>query len=180
MADAEIPQTQKESDEMSIIPDRWSKGLNVRNNGTRNYDGNTGETIPTVEQSRPRLPPAPTLNPLAGIDRHWQVMSDRLDVVEEINKRQQDEISALVAENDSLRRENTEKGDEIAELRRENRILGRHAQSLSTWINAISGSCAAAMREALHDAHEEAKKEPPQDDPVPAFLTAEMPSQTEG
>jgi hypothetical protein len=187
MADAEIPQTQKESDNMKSLEKIWktSHAVGMMSetgpsaeplNQRRMYDGNHSYLNPPSDNAES----GNHVSPYAHADRLYRDAIEQCARTSSENQTMRRENADLNGENNALHREVSRLQAKVDALELDNRTIRCFAQSLKTRLHAVAEACDKAIAESLTDAAEEVKKELPQDDPVPAFLTAEMPSQAEG
>jgi hypothetical protein len=189
MADAEVPQTQKESD-MSIFKRAQHDDIN-----DASREEPHGKTFSIANWNHADIPLGPLPrrervtdapgtgsheSPFSHADRQYREAIEQCRVTSSDNQTLRQENADLNGENNSLHREVSRLQAKVDALELDNRTIRCFAQSLKTRLHAVAEACDKAIAESLTEAAEEVKKEMPQDDPVPAFLTAEMPSQAEG
>jgi hypothetical protein len=178
MADAEIPQPQKESDEMSIFKRAHADDTDIH------LGLNNRIAAPLPWRERLDSPGAGShVAPYAHADQLYRDAIEQCRVTSSDNQTLRQENADLNGENNSLHREVSRLQAKVDALELDNRTIRCFAQSLKTRLHAVAEACDKAIAESLTDAAEEAKKEPPQEDPndLPhVFLKAGMPSQAEG
>jgi hypothetical protein len=175
MADAEIPQTQKESDEMSIFKRAHADDTDIP------LGLNNRIASPLTWRERPDSSATGSHeSPFSHADRQYREAIEQCARTSSENQTLRRENADLNGENNALHREVSRLQAKVDALELDNRTIRCFAQSLKTRLHAVAEACDKAIAESLTDAAEEVKKEMLQDDPLPKFLTAEMPSQAEG
>jgi hypothetical protein len=180
MADAEVPQTQKESDNMSIFKRAHADDTDEAHRLESRANWNARSAIDPAE-----TPWSHAHREHQGLVNELNRVRDQLDQANVDNLALRQKVADLNGECIAQQREITALRDQVSSLNQENRLISRRAQNVWTRAHVVGEAVDGLLRTAL-EIKEEAdslSKEPLPDatiDPLPRFLTAEMPGQAEG
>lgn len=108
------------------------------------------------ERGLPEEPPIE--NPHEVARQQWEALREYATKVAEVARETDDANKALMAENESLRRENDHLYEQVDKISREYRATSAFAESLRTRLKSIEEQIAAALQESMEYAQRSARE----------------------